>query len=116
MAWRDIRIVGDPVLRTVCAPIVEIDDRVRALVEDPEVRTLVMDDEGPAAYVMFIIDRAYETAEMLSLAVLPDRRRRGLGRMLIGEMEREAGGGAHRGPLRPYGQSGGHQPLPFPRV
>ncbi len=34
MAWRDIRIVGDPVLRTECAPITEIDDRVKQLVED----------------------------------------------------------------------------------
>jgi len=31
---RDIRIVGDPVLRTPCEPITEIDDRVKALVED----------------------------------------------------------------------------------
>lgn len=45
MAWRDIRIVGDPVLRTVCAPIVEIDDRVRALVED---LLETVDDEGRA--------------------------------------------------------------------
>lgn len=34
MAVRDIRIFGDPVLRTVCDPISEIDDGVRALVED----------------------------------------------------------------------------------
>jgi peptide deformylase len=34
MATRDIRVVGDPVLRTPCEPITEIDDRVRALVED----------------------------------------------------------------------------------
>lgn len=34
MAMRDIRIVGDPVLRTVCEEITTIDDRVRALVED----------------------------------------------------------------------------------
>ncbi|HLV05694.1 peptide deformylase [uncultured Georgenia sp.] len=34
MAMRDIRIVGDPVLRTPCEPITEIDDRVKALVED----------------------------------------------------------------------------------
>lgn len=66
------------------------DDHVRALLEDPEVRTLVVDDGAPVAYVMFIIDRAYETVEMLSLAVLPGRRRQGLGRRLIGEMEREA--------------------------
>lgn len=34
MAVREIRIFGDPVLRTVCAPIDEIDDGVRALVTD----------------------------------------------------------------------------------
>lgn len=34
MAVRDIRIFGDPVLRTVCDPITEIDDGVRALVDD----------------------------------------------------------------------------------
>jgi peptide deformylase len=31
---REIRISGDPVLRTPCEPITQIDDRVRALVED----------------------------------------------------------------------------------
>ncbi|WP_053352893.1 peptide deformylase [Leucobacter musarum] len=34
MAIRDIRVFGDPVLRTVCDPIVDIDDGVRALVQD----------------------------------------------------------------------------------
>ncbi|MBE6481956.1 MAG: peptide deformylase [Actinomyces ruminicola] len=34
MAYRDIRIIGDPVLRTVCDPITDIDDSVKALVED----------------------------------------------------------------------------------
>lgn len=34
MAFRDIRVTGDPVLRTPCEPINEIDDRVRQLVED----------------------------------------------------------------------------------
>lgn len=45
MAWRDIRIVGDPVLRTECAPITEIDDRVKQLVED---LLETVDDEGRA--------------------------------------------------------------------
>jgi peptide deformylase len=31
---REIRISGDPVLRTPCEPITEIDDRVRSLVQD----------------------------------------------------------------------------------
>lgn len=34
MAVRQIRIFGDPVLRAVCDPITEIDDRVVALVTD----------------------------------------------------------------------------------
>lgn len=34
MAMREIRVVPDPVLRTPCAPITDIDDRVRGLVED----------------------------------------------------------------------------------
>ncbi|MFB8190973.1 peptide deformylase [Microbacterium sp. NPDC055988] len=34
MSVREIRIFGDPVLRSVCAPIDEIDDGVRALVAD----------------------------------------------------------------------------------
>ncbi|KGM14322.1 peptide deformylase [Cellulomonas bogoriensis] len=34
MAMREIRTVGDPVLRTRCEPITEVDDRVRSLVED----------------------------------------------------------------------------------
>lgn len=34
MAIRPIRIIGDPVLRTVCDPITEITPNVKALVED----------------------------------------------------------------------------------
>lgn len=34
MTVREIRLFGDPVLKTVSDPIVEIDDRVRSLVED----------------------------------------------------------------------------------
>lgn len=34
MAFRDIRLIGDPVLRTPCAPITAVDDRVRTLVAD----------------------------------------------------------------------------------
>ncbi|NMR19172.1 peptide deformylase [Cellulomonas fimi] len=34
MAMREIRTVGDPVLRTPCEPITTIDARVRSLVED----------------------------------------------------------------------------------
>ncbi len=34
MTVRESRLFGDPVLRTVCEPVVEIDDRVRSLVTD----------------------------------------------------------------------------------
>lgn len=34
MTVREIRIFGDPVLRSVCAPITEFDDGARALVDD----------------------------------------------------------------------------------
>jgi peptide deformylase len=34
MAMREIRTVGDPVLRTPCEPITRVDDRVRSLVAD----------------------------------------------------------------------------------
>ena len=34
MAMREIRTVGDPVLRTPCEPVTTIDARVRSLVED----------------------------------------------------------------------------------
>lgn len=45
MAMRDIRIVGDPVLRTKCSEITTIDDRVRSLVED---LLETVDDDGRA--------------------------------------------------------------------
>ena len=47
MAMRDIRVVGDPVLRTPCDPITDIDDRVRALVED---LLETVDHEGRAGH------------------------------------------------------------------
>ena len=34
MALREIRVIGDPVLRTPCDPIRDIDQSVKALVED----------------------------------------------------------------------------------
>lgn len=45
MAYRDIRIIGDPVLRTECDWITDIDDSVRSLVED---LLETVDDEGRA--------------------------------------------------------------------
>ena len=34
MAIREIRIIGDPILRTPCEWITDIDDKVKSLVED----------------------------------------------------------------------------------
>lgn len=45
MAKREIRVVGDPVLRTPCDPVTTIDDRVRRLVED---LLETVDEEGRA--------------------------------------------------------------------
>lgn len=45
MAFRDIRIIGDPVLRTPCDPITDRDATVKALVED---LLETVDDEGRA--------------------------------------------------------------------
>lgn len=45
MAMREIRVLGDPVLRTPCARITTIDDRIRALVED---LLETVDDDGRA--------------------------------------------------------------------
>src|SRR5665647_1643522 len=48
MAMREIRVVGDPVLRTRCEPITERDARVRSLVED---LLETVDAEGRAGLV-----------------------------------------------------------------
>lgn len=45
MAMRDIRVLPDPVLRTPCEPITQVDDRVRQLVAD---LVETVDDEGRA--------------------------------------------------------------------
>ncbi len=45
MAIRDIRIIGDPILRTECEWITDIDDSVEALVED---LLETVDDDGRA--------------------------------------------------------------------
>jgi peptide deformylase len=45
MAMREIRTVGDPVLRTPCEPVTDIDARARSLVED---LLETVDEEGRA--------------------------------------------------------------------
>jgi ribosomal-protein-alanine N-acetyltransferase len=63
---------------------------VRHLMEDPQVHTLVVEDGGLIAYTMYSTSPAYETVELLSLAVSPKRRRQGLGRWLMDLMEKMA--------------------------
>lgn len=45
MAYRDIRIIGDPILRTQCDWITDIDEAVKQLVED---LLETVDEEGRA--------------------------------------------------------------------
>lgn len=45
MAYREIRVIGDPVLRTPCEPITDIDETVKQLVED---LLETVDDDGRA--------------------------------------------------------------------
>ncbi|MEY4981257.1 MAG: hypothetical protein RL174_595 [Actinomycetota bacterium] len=59
MTVREIRFYGDPVLRTACAPIVEIDDRVRALVQDLLDTTQVPGRAGVAAPQIGVDLRAF---------------------------------------------------------
>ena len=47
MAYRDIRIIGDPVLRTECDWITDINDTVKQLVED---LLETVDDEAALAW------------------------------------------------------------------
>ena len=49
MTVREIRLYGDPVLRTVCDPIREIDAKVRALIEDLVDTTKIPGRAGVAA-------------------------------------------------------------------
>ena len=67
MAMREIRTVGDPVLRTPCDPITTIDDRVRGLVDD---LLETVDTEGRAGL-------AAEPDRRQPAGVLLEHRRRG---------------------------------------
>lgn len=49
MAVREIRLFGDPVLKSPCDPITEINDSVRALVKDLEETTALAGRAGVAA-------------------------------------------------------------------
>ncbi len=59
------------------------------LLHDPLVTTLLVETEGAVvAYAMIRSSPAYQTVEVLSLAVSPLHRRRGLGRGLMRGVER----------------------------
>jgi peptide deformylase len=59
MAIRDIRVIGDPVLRTPCEPITTVDSRIRSLVTDL-VETVDMDGRaGLAANQIGVSLRAF---------------------------------------------------------
>jgi len=59
MAFRDIRIIVDPILRTECEWITDIDDAVRQLVED---LLETVDEEGRAGLAAKSADKAAEAA------------------------------------------------------
>jgi len=60
---------------------------VRERMSEENVLTLVAEEEQIVAYIMFSISRTYETAEILSLAVTPSLRRRGIARTLMARVE-----------------------------
>ena len=59
MTVREIRIFGDPVLRTTCAPIGDIDDGVRALVADLVETVELPGRAGVAAPQIGVAQRAF---------------------------------------------------------
>jgi len=60
---------------------------IRELMSDEGVLTMVAEDPAIVAYVMFSISRPYETVEVLSLAVSPEFRRKGIAKMLMANIE-----------------------------
>lgn len=59
MAVRDIRLFGDPILKTVCAPIGEITDAVALLIVDLEQTTALKGRAGVAANQIGVSLRAF---------------------------------------------------------
>ncbi len=59
MAVREIRVFGDPVLRTVCTPIEQIDEGVRALVTDLIDSVVLPGRAGVAAPQIGVAQRAF---------------------------------------------------------
>ncbi|MDD1771314.1 MAG: GNAT family N-acetyltransferase [Methanomassiliicoccales archaeon] len=64
------------------------DELAERLITAPDITTLVAEDGKVEAYVMVHIIRSYETGDVLSLAVSKARRRQGLGRKVMEEVER----------------------------
>ena len=59
MAVREIRLFGDPVLKTASAPIVEITDSIRTLISDLEETTSLVGRAGVAANQIGVNLRAF---------------------------------------------------------
>jgi peptide deformylase len=59
MAVRDIRLFGDPVLKTVSDPIVELDDKAKALIQDLLDTTKIPGRAGVAAPQIGVNLRAF---------------------------------------------------------
>lgn len=59
MAVRDIRLFGDPILKTVCAPIGEITDAIALLIDDLEQTTALTGRAGVAANQIGVSLRAF---------------------------------------------------------
>jgi peptide deformylase len=59
MAVREIRLFGDPVLKTVSQPIVEITDSIRSLIVDLEQTTAITGRAGVAANQIGVNLRAF---------------------------------------------------------
>ena len=59
MTVREIRLYGDPVLRTVCDPVLEIDAKVRSLIEDLIDTTKLPGRAGVAAPQIGVSLRAF---------------------------------------------------------
>jgi peptide deformylase len=59
MAVREIRLFGDPVLKTASAPVLEITDSIRSLISDLEQTTAVVGRAGVAANQIGVNLRAF---------------------------------------------------------
>lgn len=65
------------------------EDFMREMMAERAVHTMVVDDDGLVAYAMMHMYQHHRMAELLSLAVSPQRRRQGIGGCLVSCMERE---------------------------